>query len=81
MKTNLILPVLFLCATVAIEAQETWTVQTSGTKADLTSISCSDVNTCYAVGDSGVILKTTNGGTAWVKQVNRTVSRYTIGNL
>ena len=67
MKIRFVLPVLILTATFLGGAAETWTVQTSGTKANLTSISCTDANTCYAVGDSGVILKTTNGGTAWVK--------------
>jgi len=57
-------------------AVETWYLQPSGTKANLNSISCVDVNTCYAVGDSGVILKTTNG-LNWTPQISGTTSNLT----
>lgn len=39
-----------------------WVIQNSGTKKNLNSVFFTDVNTGYAVGDSGIILKTTNGG-------------------
>jgi len=47
----------------------TWTVQSLGNY-DLLSISCSDANTCTAVGNDnsgtlGIILRTTDGGATW----------------
>ena len=38
-----------------------WATQNSNTTLDLTSVYFIDENTGYAVGDSGVIVKTTNG--------------------
>ncbi len=40
----------------------------SGSLKDLFGISCPDPNTCYAVGDTGTVLKTTNSGTNWSAQ-------------
>ena len=40
----------------------TWTSQTSGTIYRLYSVYFTDVNTGYAVGDGGIILKTITGG-------------------
>ena len=50
----------------------TWTVQSLGNY-DLLSISCSDANTCTAVGNDnsgtlGIILRTTDGGVTWNQQ-------------
>jgi photosystem II stability/assembly factor-like uncharacterized protein len=48
----------------------TWNSQTPGagvTTADLYAVSFVDNNTGYAVGDGGVVIKTTNGGTNWTK--------------
>jgi photosystem II stability/assembly factor-like uncharacterized protein len=36
----------------------------------LTAISCPSASTCFAVGDLGTILVTTNGGTGWAGQVS-----------
>src|ERR1041385_7136893 len=43
----------------------TWTDQSSGTAVILKSVSIVDDQVAWAVGDSGVALRTTNGGTAW----------------
>src|SRR4051812_44273779 len=49
-------------------AQETWNFKPVGTKANLNSISCPSASVCYAAGDSGVVLKTSNGGVDWTRQ-------------
>jgi len=46
-------------------AQSGWIQQTSGTTNWLFSVYFSDVNVGYTVGDSGIVLKTTNGGENW----------------
>src|ERR1043166_5354976 len=43
----------------------TWTDQSSGTAVILKSVSIVDDQVAWAVGDSGVALRTTNGGTTW----------------
>jgi photosystem II stability/assembly factor-like uncharacterized protein len=48
----------------------TWTNQTPGagvTTANLYAVSFVDNNLGYAVGDGGVVIKTTNGGTNWTR--------------
>jgi photosystem II stability/assembly factor-like uncharacterized protein len=56
-----------------------WTRQSSGTRRDLSGISCVDVNTCTAVGSDtdgiqeGTILRTTNGGATWTPQSSGTI--------
>jgi photosystem II stability/assembly factor-like uncharacterized protein len=45
-----------------------WTIQTTGTRAELHDVSCPDANTCTAVGESGTIVRTTNGGGNWTMQ-------------
>jgi photosystem II stability/assembly factor-like uncharacterized protein len=44
---------------------QTWTTLTSQTTQNLWGVSFVDANTGYVCGDSGTILKTTNGGTTW----------------
>lgn len=46
-------------------SQEGWYQQASGTTANLKSVFFTDVNTGFAVGESGTIIKTTNGGSNW----------------
>ena len=72
MKSNPGLHVLLLGLALPVAAVETWTVQSSGTKANLTGVACPNANTCYAVGDSGVILKNSNGSAYWIKQASGT---------
>lgn len=48
-----------------------WVTQTSGTTS-LNNINMLDAGTGYAVGDSGIILKTTNGGQGWASQTSPT---------
>ena len=60
-KLYILLFVLFLLNKVNAQ----WTAQNSGTTHSLNSIRFTDVNTGYAIGDSGVILKTINAGATW----------------
>jgi photosystem II stability/assembly factor-like uncharacterized protein len=36
------------------------------------AISCANSTTCFAVGDAGAILTTTNGGATWSSQISGT---------
>jgi photosystem II stability/assembly factor-like uncharacterized protein len=49
-------------------ANAQWTAQASGTTNDLYSINFVDSNLGFAVGERGTILKTTDGGTNWIRQ-------------
>jgi photosystem II stability/assembly factor-like uncharacterized protein len=55
-----------------INGGATWTLQSSGITNRLRAISCTDANTCTAVGEHGTILRTTNGGTTWPPQSSGT---------
>jgi photosystem II stability/assembly factor-like uncharacterized protein len=57
---------------IIVLAQEGWIQQTSGTSSALRSVYFVNNNTGWAVGDSGTILKTTNGGEEWFKQTSNT---------
>ena len=50
-----------------------WYQQNSGTTANLNSVHFEDVNNGWAVGDSGTIIYTSDGGTTWQKQVSGTI--------
>jgi photosystem II stability/assembly factor-like uncharacterized protein len=50
-----------------------WVQQNSGTINKLSSVYFTDVNVGYAVGDSGTILHTTDGGLNWVPQNSGTM--------
>ena len=66
MRASFFLFSIILCSINVIEAQ--WYQQASGTNLTLRSVSMFNQNIGYIVGDSGIILKTTNGGMNWVKQ-------------
>jgi len=54
------------------EAIAQWFLQNSGTTHNLHSVYFTDVNTGWAVGDSGTILHTSDGGSNWVIQSSNT---------
>jgi photosystem II stability/assembly factor-like uncharacterized protein len=57
---------IFLMALVAVNGLfAQWVTQNSGTTENLNSVFFTDVNTGYVVGDSGIILKTSDGGQLW----------------
>jgi photosystem II stability/assembly factor-like uncharacterized protein len=51
-----------------IYSQQGWYQLTSGTSYNLRSVCFLDINTGYAVGFNGTVLKTTNGGLNWISQ-------------
>lgn len=53
-------------------SQQGWFSQTSGTYSNLTSVYFIDTNTGWTVSSSGLILKTTNGGSNWFSQSSGT---------
>jgi Uncharacterized protein related to plant photosystem II stability/assembly factor len=53
---------------VQIKSSLNWTNLTSGTTLALKRIVFVDKNTGFAIGDSGLILKTTDAGTTWTKK-------------
>lgn len=52
----------------ALPAHASWTLLGSGTSVELYGVDAVDAATAFAVGDSGTILKTTDGGASWKKQ-------------
>ena len=61
---------LIFILSISISAQ--WVSQNSGTQLNLNSIFFVDSNTGWTVGDDGIILNTTNGGTDWITQAGGT---------
>ncbi|HLT24809.1 MAG TPA: YCF48-related protein [Ignavibacteria bacterium] len=53
-------------------AQNGWTIQNSGTTKNLKSVHFVNSNIGFTVGDSGTILKTTNGGKNWIARNSST---------
>ena len=50
--------------------------QDSGSDGNLEGISAVDANTAWAVGERGIILKTSDGGVTWLQQNSPTMSRF-----
>lgn len=61
-----------LCITTITFSQEGWTLQTSGTNILLCDVFFRDQNNGWIVGNSGTILRTTDGGTNWVPAASGT---------
>ena len=61
-KTMKLLPVLLFTATLCAQ---TWTPQTSNTRASLRGVSAVDARTVFASGSGGTWLVTTDGGVTW----------------
>jgi photosystem II stability/assembly factor-like uncharacterized protein len=60
--------VILLVYILSVSTYAQWVLQSSGTQLNLNSIFFIDSNTGWAVGDGGIILKTTNGGSNWITQ-------------
>lgn len=60
-----------------IDEGNAWITLITGLPSNISlySIYCPNNNTCYAVGDSGTILKTINGGADWVNQNSVTTEK------
>ncbi|MDQ3193608.1 MAG: YCF48-related protein [Bacteroidota bacterium] len=66
-RTILIVQLTISLSQVAL-CQQGWYQLTSGTSYNLRSLCFTDINTGYAVGFNGTILKTTDGGLNWILQ-------------
>ncbi|HEY3251245.1 MAG TPA: hypothetical protein VGK25_09015 [Ignavibacteria bacterium] len=73
---KLFIPILLSVLSISVNSQTGWVQQNSGTFCNLNSVCFVDANSGYAVGDSGssrgVILKTSDGGSNWIRQINTT---------
>jgi photosystem II stability/assembly factor-like uncharacterized protein len=67
---KIILQTLFFFLLVTQICFAQWYLQNSGTTVKLNSIHFEDVNNGWVVGDSGLILHTTNGGQEWIPQTS-----------
>ena len=68
MKRILLILFLFLSSIKIVYSQSGWSQQNSGTSFNLRGVCMVDAYTGFISGDSGTILKTTNGGTNWIIQ-------------
>jgi photosystem II stability/assembly factor-like uncharacterized protein len=60
--------VILLVSFISVSTNAQWVLQNSGTQLNLNSIFFINANTGWAVGDGGIILKSTNGGSNWITQ-------------
>jgi photosystem II stability/assembly factor-like uncharacterized protein len=60
-------------------AANTWTAQTSGTTNQFLGSSCPTSTTCFAVGASGMIRRTVDGGTTWTAQTSNLGTQSLLG--
>lgn len=65
LRLALVALVAIFAALPATALGAAWSPQTSGTTAHLYDVSCPTTTSCVAVGDSGVVRKTTDGGATW----------------
>jgi photosystem II stability/assembly factor-like uncharacterized protein len=71
MKKSLM--ILFVLIVLSITSIAQWNQQTSGTTKNLWGVSFVDQNLGFVCGESGTILKTTDGGINWVPQNSGTI--------
>ena len=69
-----LLGAIFILGTSPLTLLSQWMQQTSGTTRTLRGVVAVDPLSAIAVGDSGTILKTTNGGLEWLAELSRTVA-------
>src|SRR5437016_11085872 len=73
---NVLRATIFVSALLFISnvgfSQEGWIKQASGTSANLYGVSFANIKKGIVVGDSGIILRTTNGGADWLRATSGT---------
>src|SRR5271169_5239310 len=76
MKTRIaiIAEIILLLSVRSLTPAQGWQLQVGGSSETLNNVFFSDVNNGTAVGTSGIILRTTNGGSSWKAQVSGTSS-------
>lgn len=79
MKKQL-LKILSILLLVSIPLSAQWVTQTSGTTVTLRGVKAVNDNVVWACGGSGVVMKTTNGGTTWTQctPTLSTVTNYSV---
>jgi len=65
---RLLLLLILFCPTTNLFSQGKWVYNSSPTTVQLNTLFCIDSLTCWAAGDSGIVLQTTNGGADWIVQ-------------
>jgi len=73
---KIILIISFICLANCCHSQSGWVQQNSGTTANLYSVKFINSQTGWCVGDSGKILKTTNGGISWIPSLPNYPANY-----
>ena len=68
MKRFILIQSIVLCSFINVFSQQGWYALNTGTLTNFNSVYFYNVNTGYAVGDSGRIVKTLNGGLSWNQQ-------------
>ncbi len=58
------------CVAGGASGSGTWVTQTIPTLSDLNSIFCLDSSHCWAVGDAGAMLVSTDGGVTWLPEIS-----------
>ena len=66
MKPFIMFFLVFICLVVVSSAQTGWEALNSGVTTRLNGVYFTDEQTGYVVGDNGVVIKTTDGGTTWI---------------
>ena len=78
MKSLLIIVIVIL---LGDSSYAQWVEQTSGITKNLKSISSPDNDNCWASGDSGVVIRTTNGGLNWQNVGGGSLGTYPLHNI
>ena len=65
---------IFFVLSITLLGYAQWTAQTSGTANALRCVKFVDLNTGWAVGNNGTIIKTINGGNSWNVQTSNTTT-------
>lgn len=69
-KFTLIFLTIFSSSGNYLFSQTEWTLKVTGISASLNSVTFIGKDTGYAVGDSGCIIKSVNGGENWIRQIS-----------
>lgn len=80
MKKSIILS-LFLACIAANSLNAQWVQQTSGTTAQLNSVSAVSDQICWVAGASGTVLRTTNAGVSWLNSTGNISASFTGVNI
>ncbi len=78
-KKKLIILLLIIISLHTSNCFSQWMLQQSGVTSPLEDIEFIDRNTGWACGNSGVVLKTTNGGTNWTTQITNVPNKHILG--